>query len=431
MRLASFQRLGLSFRAKLRLALVIAIVIAILPVPLAATMRLDAQRHLERAGASVHGLDQIMVVLTATANVRTRGFAYIEDPTPYRDKRLRSAVDTIVLQIEQIRARNASERRRLDDVARVAQVAYDELVATTASGDQARARRELIDAIERGAVQPLGEIETERADSAAERHNGAVTTINRGLQRVSLLLMGAALLLAIVAWHMPRRLAGRLERLRDATHELAAGRLEGRVLVGGRDEIASLARDFDALAMSLTLREAENRRLLAQQVDRATRDSLTGLRNNRFFHEALAQALRVQGQRQLPVSVAVLDLDNFKLVNDQFGHAEGDAVLLRLSRALEGESRQSDIACRLGGEEFAIIFRGAAADAVGVMDRVAKALRGGDPDGRKTTFSCGVVEQVGGAADALFKAADDAAYEAKARGKNQIVIGRSPAADAA
>jgi diguanylate cyclase (GGDEF)-like protein len=102
-------------------------------------------------------------------------------------------------------------------------------------------------------------------------------------------------------------------------------------------------------------------------------DPLTGLVNHRSFHEVLAEALAASERLSEPAAVALLDLDNFKTINDVHGHPYGDEVLRRVGNAIRGAVRSHDVAARMGGEEFALILPGADSD--GAFALAARARR--------------------------------------------------------
>ena len=111
--------------------------------------------------------------------------------------------------------------------------------------------------------------------------------------------------------------------------------------------------------LTAALERAEKEKQLAEALDRADRDPLTNLFNHRAFHERLAsEAPFAVARASTPLFVVLLDLDNFKFFNDAYGHLTGDTVLRRLSRALQGACRPTDILARMGGDEFAIVGTG-------------------------------------------------------------------------
>jgi diguanylate cyclase (GGDEF)-like protein len=172
----------------------------------------------------------------------------------------------------------------------------------------------------------------------------------------------------------------------------------------------------------------ENARLHHVVQRQAVTDELTGLVNRRRFMAALEHEI-ARTSRAAPPSIILADLDDFKLVNDRFGHPVGDAALQAFARALGNHVRDVDIAARLGGEEFAVLLpetplHGASAVAQRLqrsLVRVPLLVRGGREI--TVTASIGVAElQEGEAADSLLRRADAALYRAKADGKNRVVL---------
>ena len=163
-------------------------------------------------------------------------------------------------------------------------------------------------------------------------------------------------------------------------------------------------------------------------------DALTGLPNLRAFHEALdAETVRARRLKGTSVGLALIDLDNFKTINDTYGHPQGDAVLREVARALQESSREIDRPARQHGEEFALVLPGTNLEgAFNLAERVRmriEALQIPRLDGKgslRITASCGVaaVPQTPPDADALVAAADGALYEAKRSGKNKTVRAR-------
>ena len=156
------------------------------------------------------------------------------------------------------------------------------------------------------------------------------------------------------------------------------------------------------------------------------RDSLTGLYNHSAIKEHLMREVSRAQRSRLPLSLAVIDLDFFKRVNDTYGHMVGDQVLRALARLLQQWMRRSDIVGRYGGEEFVVLLPGTSAeDSISVLDNVREAFAkvrysAGEKD-FNVTFSVGVADLAGGGdADTLFKAADDALYRAKGAGRNRV-----------
>jgi diguanylate cyclase (GGDEF)-like protein/putative nucleotidyltransferase with HDIG domain len=157
----------------------------------------------------------------------------------------------------------------------------------------------------------------------------------------------------------------------------------------------------------------ENARLYAAQQQLASRDPLTGLLNHREFHEAVARELEECRRHGGSVAVVLLDLDDFKRVNDTSGHAAGDSVLLAAAEGMRGACRASDQAFRVGGDEFALVLpRSAGRDAIPVAERTAASMAG--VDGR-VSVSYGIAEWPadGPTKDSLLLRADERLYAMK------------------
>lgn len=168
--------------------------------------------------------------------------------------------------------------------------------------------------------------------------------------------------------------------------------------------------------------------LLARWSFMADTDALTGLLNRRAFVDRLRKAGARARRLETPLAIAFLDLDDFKAVNDRFGHAAGDATLVRTARALETTIRAGDVAARLGGDEFAaILWRPSPADAERVgrrlLEGIVEALSS-SPEAAKASASVGVVYFPTCPSDvrAALAQADEAMYEAKRGGKGRVVF---------
>lgn len=161
---------------------------------------------------------------------------------------------------------------------------------------------------------------------------------------------------------------------------------------------------------------------LSQQ---ALTDSLTGLANRTRLEQAFQRAAN---EGALPLSVLMLDLDHFKRINDEHGHATGDAVLRQVAETLREQSRRDDIACRLGGEEFCLLLPRTDADhAHSMAERLREAIeavRCRHSDAViALTASIGVASAItpGEQLDPMLHAADEKLYEAKFAGRNRVV----------
>ena len=190
------------------------------------------------------------------------------------------------------------------------------------------------------------------------------------------------------------------------------------------DDDSELVRSLASQA-TLALENVE----LHQQVSRqAVTDELTGLANHGRFQEVLGSEMEQVRRYQYPVGLIMLDIDDFKSINDNYGHQQGDVVLRHVARIVRENSRDADSPARYGGEEMALILphtdlEGSAAIAERVRSAIA-ALRISRLDGQGTlriTASVGVAASSEGFKDGLIAEADAALYEAKRGGKNRTV----------
>jgi PleD family two-component response regulator len=216
-------------------------------------------------------------------------------------------------------------------------------------------------------------------------------------------------------------------------------------------EFVPLAVALDDMAGQLASREQELRDSNGQLRELAYVDALTGISNRRAFNAHLAVEWQLAAKLKQSIAVLLVDVDRFKLLNDRYGHIEGDACLRRISAALTAGTRvretarpgagvppslrnlmtrEPDFTARFGGEEFAVLLQGAALDAaVAVAERLRHAVEElrlpheAAPKGI-VTISIGVAAIAPGksnSAQRLIEAADAGLYEAKRRGRNLVV----------
>jgi two-component system cell cycle response regulator len=161
----------------------------------------------------------------------------------------------------------------------------------------------------------------------------------------------------------------------------------------------------------------------------AIRDDLTGLYNKRYFTEALDREIDRALRYGQKLSLCMADIDHFKAVNDSYGHPAGDGVLRQLGALIQNSTRKSDISCRYGGEEFAIILPDInAVQAAKFAERLRRQIEALplEPEGRpiRVTISLGIAQYDAESPmdlDAFVRAADDRLYHAKKKGRNCVV----------
>lgn len=259
---------------------------------------------------------------------------------------------------------------------------------------------------------------------------------------------------------METMLRGIVEMMSQTTTELAGGLGRFGSEIGGLMEQANDLDGSDgvrAIMQALTVsalalqdavdrsREelADTQKQLAQvsselerTQEQARTDPLTGFMNRRGMEEVLIREFARSRRTATPLSVAMIDIDHFKKVNDEHGHEVGDLALVHLAKVAKAGVRDTDAVCRFGGEEFVVVFPGAASDGARfVVDRM-RALIEKTPlvAGQvklQIRFSAGVSElrSNDGSIAVLLKRADDALYEAKRAGRNRVVVaGVAPAA---
>src|SRR5690606_36480596 len=184
----------------------------------------------------------------------------------------------------------------------------------------------------------------------------------------------------------------------------------------------------DAAQAREEARQAEAR--VAELADQVRRDPLTGAYNRIKLEEVLEREFQESMRTGQPLSIAFIDLDNFKLINDRHGHLAGDEVLRKFSDTLAGMLRKSDLLARYGGEEFLIVLGNCDADtAARTLQRILDEITGApmavvEGEAVHVTFSAGLACHGGGerfaSARDLLKAADEALYGAKRGGRNRI-----------
>jgi len=210
-----------------------------------------------------------------------------------------------------------------------------------------------------------------------------------------------------------------IEGLKAIARQVIA-QLEMRILISdlqGRSEV--LQRSQRMLRRQQSTLTAAN----AQLHKDSETDGLTGLFNRRAFDRYLLAAVGEAVSRAEPLTLVMLDVDDFKPFNDEFGHPAGDQVLRTIANILQSSARKNDIVARYGGEEFSILCPGVPEAQAGFMaDRLRQAVANHPWEQRPITLSAGVAAHrvCPHSHDALVEAADRALYRAKAEGRNRV-----------
>ncbi len=217
----------------------------------------------------------------------------------------------------------------------------------------------------------------------------------------------------------------------------------GGVLVSLAGAIASLLADLASAAfvvhplvpywnavarlgvfLAFTYVLAELRSVLDREKELARTDALTGAANARCFIEVLNSEIKRSRRSHAPLTLAYLDIDDFKAVNDRSGHAAGDALLRQVAETIRRRLRATDVVARLGGDEFAILLPNTGQrQAETALEKVRQGLAEvGAGNGWQITFSIGAVTWAGAdqTADELVRIADDLMYAAKRGGKGRM-----------
>ncbi|MFQ5418327.1 MAG: diguanylate cyclase, partial [Myxococcota bacterium] len=275
-----------------------------------------------------------------------------------------------------------------------------------------------------------------------------VVTVTRELLAFNLAIVGV---FSVLAFWAARSLVGPILALSEGALRIAGGNTD--VEIPGRkrdDEIGVLTRAFHEMMVRLRGNQEEldaqrieieeaNHRLVAQnqELQRVNEvfeqlsitDDLTKLHNHRFFQDHLPQEMKRADRTGEPLSLILIDIDDFKKLNDEYGHSVGDAVLRRVADVMSSQVRDMDLLARYGGEEFALLA--SHTDLEGAVELAEKlrvavsqanfslvALEG--PTSVGVTVSSGVTTYKGDAR-AFFNEADRALYRAKDAGKDCVV----------
>jgi diguanylate cyclase (GGDEF)-like protein len=290
-----------------------------------------------------------------------------------------------------------------------------------------------------GAAQPLSRLAW--TVLAEEPFDQAFAPVRSVVTRIFITDILVVLLFSFLAYKITAAIVHPIEALSDGARRISRGELDLEIPdTRGNDEIGLLTRTFNDMTRKLRKNQAEietaihqltvQKRELEQANEQLSQlsitDGLTKLHNHRFFQDHLTREIKRVQRSGDPLSMLLVDIDDFKRLNDRLGHAAGDELLTRIARIMDESMRASDLLARYGGEEFVILaantdLTGAGTLGEKVREAVAEKSFLLDETMRleKVTVSVGVA-QYKGDRKAFFQAADRALYRAKAQGKNCV-----------
>jgi len=292
-----------------------------------------------------------------------------------------------------------------------------------------------------GAAQPIALLDWHVAIvTPFEDAYGAVLKV---VTRIFLIDLGIILAFSFLAYRVAARVMRPIANLSDAVRRFAEGGSDFEIPdVHTRDEIAVLTSTFNDMMRrqrgqreqieeaNRHLKDRNSRLEQANEVlnQLSITDGLTKLHNHRFFQDHLTREIRRVERTQEPLAVLLLDIDDFKRINDRLGHAAGDEILTRIAQILNSTVRGSDLCARYGGEEFVVLAPNTAVEgayqlAEKLRTEIAESSFIVDDSLRplRVTVSLGVAIFRGNR-KRFFQKADQALYRAKADGKNCVVI---------
>jgi diguanylate cyclase (GGDEF)-like protein len=268
-----------------------------------------------------------------------------------------------------------------------------------------------------------------------EPYSEAFAPVVSGIRRILGINLAIVLLFALAAFRVARSIAQPIEALSDTARRISEGE-EGIEIPDSdrRDEVGILTRTFAEMTRRLG-KTTEQMRDQNQELHRMNEileqlsitDGLTKLHNHRYFQDHLTKEIHRAGRSGSPLSLVLIDIDDFKTWNDRLGHSGGDEILRRIAELMQGLTRETDLLARYGGEEFALLLpatdlEGAVRLAEKIRVTIAETSFFIDPpsEHRPVTVSMGV-SIFAGDKQAFFDEADQALYRAKRSGRDCVM----------
>lgn len=265
--------------------------------------------------------------------------------------------------------------------------------------------------------------------------------------RIVQLTSAITILVIAVGFVVMRRLVGPINKLANASINLAYKHEFHHIKLNRNDELGRLTQAFNHMAerllrtqhdlmdlngqlekrVALRTVELETRNKQLRRI--ASKDPLTGLYNRRSFAELLNREMAEVQRYEREIACMMIDVDNFKQVNDVLGHQAGDRVLQQVAQVIRKEVRQCDITARFGGDEFVVLLpQCSATEACNLAKRIREQSRAAFSEltaGPKVSLSIGIADLHDSGAktgEALISAADKALYKVKGKGKDGICM---------